>query len=83
MLGAGRPNKKIFMDRITTQCPFCNGDINGCCFCDHSGRIFVGKGYVFESVDDLKPFKKEFVTESDLRRLFDVGAFDNLKGKSG
>lgn len=69
-------------ERIVAECPFCNGDIDGCCFCDHSGRIYVGKGYVFENVKDLKPFQNEGAKESDLRMLFDRGAFDNLRGKS-
>lgn len=28
--------------RQIARCPFCDGDIGGCCFCDHSGRIYVG-----------------------------------------
>ncbi len=62
---------------MITQCPFCDGDIEGCCFCDHSGRIKVGEDDAFfKTMDELKPFKKEFVLESDLRRVFDTGGFN-------
>lgn len=63
--------------RSIVDCPFCEGDEWGCCFCDHSGKIYVGKGYVFEKVEDIKVTK-----ESDLKALHERGAFDNLKGKA-
>lgn len=30
------------MVRKTIDCPFCEGEFDGCCFCDHSGKIYVG-----------------------------------------
>ena len=68
--------------RTIADCPFCNGDIDGCCFCDHSGKIYIGDEYVFKNEDDLKPFQKEYVAESDLRTLYEKGAFGNLRGRS-
>jgi hypothetical protein len=69
------------MNREVTQCPFCEGDEDGCCFCDHSGRVYIGEGYVFQTMEDLKPFKRELVKESDLRRLWDAGQLDNRTQK--
>jgi hypothetical protein len=31
-----------FINRKRINCPFCEGDIDGCCFCDHTGKISVG-----------------------------------------
>lgn len=28
--------------RLIVDCPFCEGELDGCCFCDHSGKISVG-----------------------------------------
>jgi hypothetical protein len=60
------------------NCPFCDGDLDGCCFCEHTGRISVGEGYVFKNKEELKPFQKASPLESDLRRLFEAGGFDHL-----
>jgi hypothetical protein len=68
--------------RTICDCPFCEGDIDGCCFCDHSGKIYVGAGYVFEKTEDMAPFQKEFVKETDLRRLWEQGAFNNNKSST-
>jgi hypothetical protein len=66
---------------LIADCPFCEGDVDGCCFCDHSGKIKVGPNMVFQSTNDLEPFQKPAPTESDLRKLYERGAFNNLTGK--
>lgn len=65
------------------DCPFCNGDIEGCCFCDHTGKIEVGPGNVFTTEEDLKPFTGPKVLESDLRKLFDRGGLNHIRPRSG
>lgn len=62
-------------------CPFCKGDIDGCCFCEHTGKIELGEGKVFSSEEELAPFRKEPVRESDLRKLFDRGGFNHIHEK--
>lgn len=43
------------MKRKIVDCPFCEGEIDGCCFCDHSGKISVGsEGDFFKSEQDVK-----------------------------
>lgn len=33
------------------DCPFCEKE--GCCFCDHSGRVKIGVGEAFQSEDQF------------------------------
>ena len=50
----------------TAKCPFCEGDLNGCCFCDHSGRIYVGEDYLFKNEQHIKnSLSVKFLKEQD------------------
>jgi hypothetical protein len=70
-------------DSGVVDCPFCYGDFEGCCFCEHSGKIKVGgNDSFFKSLDELKPLQQRVVKESDLRDMYNRGAFDNLKGNN-
>ncbi len=64
------------------NCPFCDGDQDGCCFCDHTGKVRVGKGHQFNTVEEMKPFQKEYPKLQDLKRLYDQGGFDYLNSKN-
>lgn len=57
--------------RTIEDCPFCQGDIDGCCFCDHTGKIYVGKNEVFQTVTDLIPIQVDKPLESDLRKVIE------------
>ena len=39
---------------MKTNCPFCEGDKDGCCFCDHTGRIDIGEGQRFKNESEIK-----------------------------
>lgn len=52
--------------RKVVKCPFCEGDINGCCFCDHSGRIYVGEGELFKTEQQVnESLGIKFLKETD------------------
>jgi len=34
------------------DCPFCEEE--GCCFCEHSGRVKIGVGEAFETEDQFR-----------------------------
>lgn len=57
-------------ERIIKDCPFCEGDIGGCCFCDHSGKIYVGEGYFFKTVDQLDYIGVHFIKDNDPGELW-------------
>lgn len=57
--------------RTIEDCPFCRGDVDGCCFCEHSGKIYVGPNEVFQTVADLQPIQVDKPLESDLRKVFE------------
>jgi hypothetical protein len=66
---------------MVTDCVFCYGDIDGCCFCDHSGKIEVGENGFFKHESELEPFLVDTPKESDFRKVFLAGGFNELKGK--
>lgn len=47
------------------DCPFCEGDIGGCCFCDHSGKIHIGEGEFFKTIEQTKSIGVSFLKEYD------------------
>jgi hypothetical protein len=53
------------------DCPFCEGEFDGCCFCDHTGKVRVGEGEVFETIEDMKPIQVDKPLEADLRKVID------------
>lgn len=53
------------MSRKVIDCPFCEGDISGCCFCDHSGKIYVGEGEFFKTEEQTKSLGVTFLKEND------------------
>lgn len=51
---------------MKTNCPFCEGDKEGCCFCDHTGRIDIGEGQRFKNESEIKEsLGVKFIKESD------------------
>lgn len=59
------------------DCPFCGGDIDGCCFCDHTGKIEVGDGFLFNSEADVDFSKQHINEEQYLRELHTVNGIKN------
>lgn len=49
--------------RKKATCPFCDGD--GCCFCDHEGRIYVGENELIKSEAGLHSIGVKYLKESD------------------
>ena len=60
---------------IIRDCPFCE---EGCCFCDYSGRVFIGDGYGIRTIELYNELKKPKVKKEILREFYDDGGFDNL-----
>jgi hypothetical protein len=48
----------------TARCPFCDGD--GCCNCDYEGRVRVGIGMPFRTVQEAESHDPE-VSYFDLK----------------
>lgn len=47
------------MDKeIIVDCPFCEGEIDGCCFCDHTGKVKVGENYFFNTISEYEDASK-------------------------
>lgn len=42
---------------MKTNCPFCEGNVDGCCFCDHTGKIDIGDGYRFSNETEIQQSK--------------------------
>lgn len=49
--------------REKLQCPFCEGD--GCCFCDHTGSIFVGANEMIKSKELVNSIGVKYLKEED------------------
>lgn len=44
-------------------CPFCEGE--GCCFCDHEGKIFVGENELIKSEESLNSIGVKYLKETN------------------
>lgn len=61
------------MKQEKADCPFCEGDKDGCCFCDHTGRIKVGKGHRFKNKTEIQESKGvAFLKEQDMAANGDI-----------
>lgn len=60
------------MSRQVTDCPFCEGDIDGCCFCDHTGKVYVGEGEFFKTVEQTESIGVQFLKDQDKRSSGDI-----------
>lgn len=49
--------------RKKVDCPFCEGD--GCCFCDHEGKIFVGTNELIKSEESLNSIGVKYLKETN------------------
>lgn len=56
------------MEGKKTACPFCEGDKDGCCFCDHTGQVEIGEGQVFKNEQQMKnSIGVKFLKEMDAK----------------
>lgn len=42
---------------MKTECPFCEG--NGCCYCEYTGKVLVGDGCLFQTIEAAKNHNPE------------------------
>ena len=58
------------LEKKIADCPFCDGDFDGCCFCDHTGKIYIGDGEFFKSEEQLESIGVHFIKDNDTGEMW-------------
>ena len=56
------------MRKKKVNCPFCEGD--GCCFCDHEGKVYVGPDEFIKSEDLLNSIGVKYLKEKNPEEIW-------------